>query len=744
MSTTTLLALNGATVPTRIRLERLAALARLQPEERTLAGAVIGVLYMMGGLTLASLMLLPGVTHAHPAALLGTAAAATAWGAVSFWHIDWENARSRLIHLSTTAGFVVVAAAVASSGGATSPAWIYLFFVGVFAAYFYRRQFAIVYLAGCVATQALPLLYDTRAAHDRYLPQLVIASAAYVVLGGAIIAGRSLMWGLRSRAEQLAAEQGSLRRVATAVVGGESPERIYELVAVEAAALLGGGASGILRLDNASESTIMGSWADHVGGRYEPGTMIPIRAGSDVERALETNLPVRVEGHPPDSIVGRLGYTASIVAPISVAGRTWGVLAVAAAEPAKLSQGDEERLMEFGDLLATAIASIEDRAKLATQASSDPLTGLANHRTLQQRLTSEVARAARHGTLLSVAVVDIDHFKQLNDSGGHEAGDEMLVRVACALTKLARTEDTLGRVGGDEFAWILPETSREQALVAVERARRVIAQAAPEPYHITVSAGICDTSATTDPAQLIRFADGALYWSKAHGRNQCWIYDPEVVAELSAQERAERLERSQALLGLRALARAIDAKDPATREHSERVAALVGRLARAAGWSPERALLLSEAALVHDVGKIGVPDAVLRKTDPLTDAERAQIADHAELSARIVEGVLAPDQVDWIRTHHERPNGDGYPDGLAEDEISEGAALLAIADAWDVMTLSRFYSLPKAPDEVLDECTRLVGIQFTQAAVRALMQLHEAGELRRDQPGHGTLVGPPG
>src|SRR5205823_4275647 len=251
----------------------------------------------------------------------------------------------------------------------------------------------------------------------------------------------------------------------------------------------------------------------------------------------------------------------------------------------------------------------------------------------------------------------IDHFKQANDVCGHEAGDAMLVRVARCLSSLARAEDTLGRAGGDEFAWILPETTREQALVAVERARRMIAATTHQPYRITLSAGICDTSVTDDPSELLHFADGALYWSKAHGRNQCWIYDPSVVAELSVQERAQRLERSQALLGLRALARAIDAKDPATREHSERVAAVVGKLAHAAGWSAEQAMLLSEAALVHDVGKIGVPDAVLRKTEPLTADDWALITDHAELSARIVDGVLMPEQVEWIRTHHERPDG---------------------------------------------------------------------------------------
>ncbi len=244
-----------------------------------------------------------------------------------------------------------------------------------------------------------------------------------------------------------------------------------------------------------------------------------------------------------------------------------------------------------------------------------------------------------------MAVIDIDHFKEVNDFGGHDAGDEMLARVARCLADNARAEDILGRVGGDEFAWVMPETTREQALVAVERARRLIAATVSQPFRITVSAGICDTNAGTDPAELVSFADAALYWSKAHGRNRCWIYDPEAISELSAPQRVERIENSQAFLGLCALARAIDAKDPTTRQHSERVAALAVKLARAAGWSPERAGRLADAALIHDVGKVGVPHELLHKHEPLTESERERVKEHAELAARIAEGMLDPEQV---------------------------------------------------------------------------------------------------
>jgi diguanylate cyclase (GGDEF)-like protein/putative nucleotidyltransferase with HDIG domain len=698
------------------------------PEERKLAGIISGVLFGLGGVTLSLYLILPHVTEAHREVVVALSAAAVVWGVCSVFAVDWRDAPFWLIQAAQSAGLALIAVGVASTGGATSPAWVYLLLAAVFSAYFYRPQLARLYIAACVVVQLLPLLYDSRAFNGDFLAQAAVAAPAYVILGGAIMRSRRLMSSLRVRAEGLAAEQSALRRVATAVVDGQPPEVIYELAAREIAALLGAAAAGILRFDGPDSATVMGAWADRPDGRYAPGTEVPVKYGGDLATARQARIPVRIDDHPEDSPVGRLGYAASIVAPVHVAGETWGALAVAAAQPS-LTRQDEEQLQAFGNLLATAIASIEDRAKLRAQASSDPLTGLANHRTLQSRLAAEVARATRHGQPLSVAVIDVDHFKHVNDSGGHEAGDDVLVRIARCLQRLARAEDTLGRVGGDEFAWILPQTNREQALVAVERARRVIATVNTGPLPISVSAGICDTTVTRDPAELIHLADGALYWSKAHGRNQSWIFDPQTINELSAQERAERLERSQSLLGLRALARAIDAKDPATKQHSERVAELAGKLARSAGWTSEQAGLLSQAALVHDVGKIGIPDEVLRKPAPLTPAERVRIAEHSEMSARIVEDVLRPEQVEWIRTHHERPDGTGYPDGLTADEIPEGGALLALADAWDVMTVSRPYGVPKELDTALAEVMELEGRQFTPAAVAAILQLYAAGEL---------------
>lgn len=709
----------------KAQIARLAAVTAVEPEEKVLAGRVCAALWALGGLTGALLAVLPGLTHHHRGWVFLLAGLATGFACVLAFGTPWARTSSALIHLAVSAGFAVIAALVAASGGSRSPAWIYLFFVAMFASYFFDPRVAILYLAGCVLTEAAPMLYDSRWKNGEYVGTLVIAGPACLAFGTTVMLGKSLMRKHRARSELLAAEQGALRRVAMAVIEGADADTVFALVAAETAALLGAGAAGILRFDEGELATVVGSWADHPGGNYAPGTIIPVRPGSDVARARGERVAVRIEGHPPGSPVAKLGYSSSIVSPVIVGGRTWGALAAAGE---RLRASDERKLLDFGELLARAIASIDERRLLSTQASTDPLTGLANRRALHDRLSAEVSRAQRHGRTLAVAVVDIDHFKQINDLGGHGAGDARLVEVARCLSEHARAEDTLARLGGDEFAWVMPETTREQALVAVERVRRVIAAAARR-HRLTVSAGICDTTATAHPAELISFADGALYWSKAHGRNRCWIYDPQLIGELSQPLDAEALERSHAVLALRALARAIDAKDPGTREHSERVADLVTRLARHAGWPPERSMLLREAALMHDVGKIGVPDHVLTKLGPLSTGERRQVNEHAELTARIVEGVLETEQVDWIRAHHERPDGSGYPLGLQEAEIPDGAALLAVADAWDVMTRGRAYSAPKPVQAALQECAELVGRQFTRAAVGALLKLHANGEL---------------
>ena len=715
---------------------RLADRLRIDPAELSLAGTVNGTMWVLGGLTQFTYPLLPGAPRADQQALALLAAADVAWGACVLLVSRWRPS-ALLVHASTALAVLAVAVVVAMTGGTGSVAWIYFFWVALFAAYFFERTAALCYLAACVVGLTLPVVYHSdRAVDDGFLAELIVATVGVVTVSYAVATGKALLGRLRARAERVADEQAALRRVATAVVGGQSPERIHALAAREVAALLGADSGWILELRGETEAVMRGSWSSGAVLELESGLTIPISPGAALERAMATRSVIRTDQLPPGSLARLLGCASTVVFPIELGDAVWGVAAVGSSRPARFTADDEERLGAFCALLSTAVASLEDRARLAVEALTDPLTGLSNQRALQQRLAAELAGAERHGRMLSVAMLDVDHFKEINDTGGHAVGDEVLRQVAACLQAVARGHDTVGRFGGDEFMWILPDTDSAEARIAVERARRLVAEALIAPRGVTASAGICDTEATSDAAELVRLADIALYASKADGRNRLSLYDAELAVALSPRARVDRLDREQALAGLRALARAIDAKDPATRQHSDRVAAFAARLALASGWPEERAAMLCEAALVHDVGKLAVPDALLSKPGRLTQRERVQMSEHAELSARIVGGVLSDEQVSWIGFHHERPDGGGYPLGVNGGAIPEGAALIALADAYDAMTVGRTYNAKRSHPEAVAECVSLGGLQFTHEAVSALLALQARGELEHaHEPG---------
>ncbi len=464
-----------------------------------------------------------------------------------------------------------------------------------------------------------------------------------------------------------------------------------------------------------------------------------IAAGASRTMVIED---VAADGAIPPSMSGSLGAGAIVgirlehpsVRRDGVA-ELLGTLFLSYRRPRRFSARERAAAESLAGMASVALAnarlhaeSLRSAIEVRAHATTDPLTGLANHRTFQERLAHEVTRARRHGRSLSLALIDIDHFRRVNERNGHGAGDRVLSEIASLLRGAARQADLVARVGGEEIAWLMPETEAMEAWQAVDRMRETVARTTlGEGVHVTVSSGVCDLAQAGSAGDLLRLTEGALYWAKQHGRDVAFLYSPSVVEELSAEERADRLQRVQALQSIRVLARAVDAKDPSTREHSERVADLAVSLAASMGWDADRLVRLREAGLVHDVGKIGVPDRVLFKPARLTMEEYAEITRHAAIGAEMVADVLTPEQVSWVRGHHERWDGSGYPDGLAGEAIPDGARVLALADAWDVMTSERSYHVPLTVADALAECRRWTGAQFAADLVDAIDRLVGAG-----------------
>ncbi len=487
----------------------------------------------------------------------------------------------------------------------------------------------------------------------------------------------------------LSGEQAALREVAVAVAEERPPDEIFGLVARTVSELFDVECGLVTRFEPTG-TRVVGTHGQH---RSQLGVLFPLEGDTALPRVAATGMAARTcyRDHPDDHIalhVRGQGYERGVAAPVWVGARLWGAVLIATTRRDALTASDiEDRLTRFAELVALAIANADSRARLTEQAANDPLTGLANHRTFHERLSGEVSRARRHMGSLSVLVLDIDHFKSVNDTHGHRVGDEVLSEVARRIRGEVRTEDLVARIGGEEFAVLAPATGEREALHLAERIRQAVRET---PFagvgRVTLSVGVCALERARDQEELLRLADGALYWAKANGRDRAVRYAPEVVRSLSAGERAEELLRTRALAALGALALAIDAKDHTTREHSERVAEVAAAIGAELGWSTAGLVRLRQAGLLHDVGKIGVADRILGKDGPLSRSEEADLAEHAVLGGRILGGVLDPEQVLWVRHHHERWTGGGYPDGLSGEAIPLGARILAVADAWDALT----------------------------------------------------------
>lgn len=364
------------------------------------------------------------------------------------------------------------------------------------------------------------------------------------------------------------------------------------------------------------------------------------------------------------------------------------------------------------------------------RASKDPLTQLRNHRYFQEALAAELYRCSRTGELATIAVLDLDDFKAVNDTYGHQEGDAVLIRTAEALKDTLRPYDLPARLGGEEFGVIFPSTTPEEAKVVMDRIMQVLATAGPNQSVQTFSGGIATFPIhATDQAMLFQLADSSAYAAKLNGKKHTVVFDPGRVENVDEDSRVNTRERDASLKAARTLVQTVDMIEGYGNEHSENVGRISTQISAALGQDEAFCQQMYLCGLLHDVGKLGLDQSLVQKAGQLTQDEFEQIKRHPDISAQIVLNAGLGEVATWVRHHHEHWDGSGYPVGLQGTEIPLASRIVLVAEAFDVMTSDRAY---RRAMSISDACTELLdgaGTRFDPDIVGALVQLIRAGEV---------------
>jgi diguanylate cyclase (GGDEF)-like protein/putative nucleotidyltransferase with HDIG domain len=522
---------------------------------------------------------------------------------------------------------------------------------------------------------------------------------------------------------------------------------------------------GIAILDYSAKELVVqaeaGTRRDAVGRRILLGEGLI----GQVARSGQTTIVREVNSSAPRLVLP--GSVASVALPVTYGEQFLGVLYVESSEPCEFSDQDVLLLRTLADLFAGALHNALTFQKAQEQAITDGLTGVKTHRFLMEALSAEWKRSTRANRPLALVLMDLDRFKFVNDFYGHLEGDVVLQRVGHILEQNCRRSDVVARYGGDEFVILMPETAIEQARQLANKLRGWIAS---DPLlrdkNITASFGIAAFPVHgSTPQELIQVADSSMYLSKHQGGNlvssaeqgdpndrKRWKKDvleaylgvtlkrlfstgPEAFEEI--YRRLEQFTRSLQEQGgdaagdalppavvetVTSLAFAIDAKDHYTQGHSQKVSAYAVMIAQALGLTPAELEEIRLAGLLHDIGKVGIPEAILNKSGPLDAAEWETMKTHTDLGARILEPLKPMIRIrEMVRHHHEFYDGTGYPLRLEGEQIPHGARVIAIADAYDTITSERTYKKARTPEDAFAELERCAANQFDPQIVRVFI-----------------------
>ncbi len=522
---------------------------------------------------------------------------------------------------------------------------------------------------------------------------------------------------------------------------------------------------GIATIDYSAKELIVqaeaGTRRDAIGRRVLIGEGLI----GQVARSGQLTVCREVSATSPQPVLP--GTMSAIALPVLYADQLLGVLYVEMKEQYDFPEQDVQLLRTLADLFAGALHNALTFQKAQEQAITDGLTGVKTHRFLMEALSAEWKRATRSSRVFALVLMDLDRFKFVNDFYGHLEGDVVLQRVGHILEQNCRRSDVVARYGGDEFVILMPETSVEQAHQLASKLRGWVAS---DPLlrdkNITASFGIAGFPVHgSTPQELIQVADSSMYISKHQGGNAVssaeqgdpnqtrrWKKDvleaylgvtlkrqfstgPEAFDEI--YRRLEQFTRSMTQEGadlgdrmhpatietVTSLALAIDSKHHYTQGHSQKVSAYSVIIAQALGLSDADVEQIRLAGLLHDIGKVGIPEAILNKTGPLSASEWDTMKTHAELGEKILEPLVAMRPIGkMVRHHHEFYDATGYPDKLEGESIPYGSRIIAIADAYDTITSERTYKKSRTPEEAFAELSRCAGNQFDPDVVRVFIE----------------------
>lgn len=370
-------------------------------------------------------------------------------------------------------------------------------------------------------------------------------------------------------------------------------------------------------------------------------------------------------------------------------------------------------------------------AQLFDAARTDPVTRLSNRRGFRELLDLELARARRREGRLSVIVGELDRFEEVNDRSGHQVGDLALQRAARLLQRGKRDVDAVARMGGKQFALVLPDTDAHGAFVIGERLRSELREEfRADAVPITISFGVAGYPRGGETAAaLLRATEEALQAAKWSGGDRTMLHDPAMrglpVGDGADAGAGRDIASERFLAVMLDLAEAIDLRFSGSARHSETVGRYAEMMARELGLSPQLTGRVRLAGLLHDIGKVGVPDSILHKPGRLTDEELAVIRRHPELGAQMLSHPSLADVREWVAAHHEQPDGEGYPRGLKGEEVTLQARIIAVADAYEAMTSERSYRGAMDQTAAREELERCAGTQFDPRVVDALCTLLE-------------------